>query len=174
MVWFLVLCYLAPSWLVSGSATVYCIQLFHIPSVSCFRGIFRDSWGHGLSTRGRGAASQGPTDGVHGMPRVLRIGRDRPHPGSRVPPARREMRGSGERSGGRGAGRDRRGRTAAIRWECGTFLLDRSVASYEILSQWTYGRQQFPCNIGWFIASKIGLEPWRPVPKPSGLVHSHL
>ena len=48
--------------------------MFHVASVSCFRGMFRESWGHGLGSGGWGAASQGPADGASGTPRVLRMG----------------------------------------------------------------------------------------------------
>jgi len=127
---------------VSFASKVCCIQVFHVASVSCFRGMFRESWGHGPGAGGRGAASRGSTDGACGA-----SGHARPHPGSWVPLVRREGGGSGERSGGRWAGRDRRGagyacvvgrgrrrRTATIQWECGTFLLDRLVPFDGILS----------------------------------------
>jgi hypothetical protein len=85
-----------------------CIQVFHVASV-CFRGMFRESWGHGPDT-----ASQGPTDGVRGAPGVLRTGRAHPRPGSQVPSTRRQRRGSWRRSGGHGAGRDGQGRGTRV------------------------------------------------------------
>ena len=109
----------------------YMSQLFHLlrcmllSSLSCckclcFRGMFRESWGHGLDA-GEGArrakgrrmartASRGPADGARGMPRVRRTGRARSHPGSRVPPEWRERRGLGGSCDERRAGRDGRGR----------------------------------------------------------------
>jgi hypothetical protein len=36
-----------------------CIQVFHITSVSCFRGMFKESWGHDPDVGARGVASQG-------------------------------------------------------------------------------------------------------------------
>jgi hypothetical protein len=117
-----------------------CIQVFHVVSV-CFRGMFKESWGHGPDT-----ASQGPTDGVCGASGVLRTGHARPRPDSQVPSTRRERRGSG-RSGGRGTGRDGQGRgTCAWRDEADRerlqryggspahFLLGRLVPSDRTLS----------------------------------------
>jgi hypothetical protein len=49
---------------VSSALDLHCIQVFHDASVSCFIDMFRESCGHGLDAGGRGAASQGPTDGV--------------------------------------------------------------------------------------------------------------
>ena len=55
---------------VSSASDVCCIQVFHVASVSCFRGMFRESWGHGPGTGGRGVASRGvlvliPAHGSH-------------------------------------------------------------------------------------------------------------
>ena len=75
---------------VSSASDLCCIQVFHVASVSCFRGMFRESWGHSAGAGGRGAASWRATDGAHVTPRILRTGRACPHPGSRVSPARRE------------------------------------------------------------------------------------
>jgi hypothetical protein len=78
---------------VSSALDVWCIQMFHVVSVLCFRGIFRESSGHGPGAVGRGTASRGLPDGVRGVPRVLWTGHAHPHPGSRVLLARREIRG---------------------------------------------------------------------------------
>jgi hypothetical protein len=56
---------------ISFASDLYCIQMFHIASVSCFRCIFSESWGHCLSAVGRGAVSRGLADGAHSAPRVL-------------------------------------------------------------------------------------------------------
>ena len=45
-------------------------RMLHL-SVSCFRDMFRESWGHDPGTGGRDAASQGPADGIRGAPGVL-------------------------------------------------------------------------------------------------------
>ena len=63
---------------VSFASDVCCIQVFHVASVSCFRGMFIESCGHAPDAGRRGAASQGPVNGP--------TGRARPHPGSQVPP----------------------------------------------------------------------------------------
>jgi hypothetical protein len=55
-------------------------------------------------SRAKGCSEHGPADGACGTPGVLRTGHARPHLGSRVLPAQRERRGSGERSDGHGAG----------------------------------------------------------------------
>jgi hypothetical protein len=119
-------------------------------SVSCFRGIFRESWGHGPGVGGRGTTRRGPADEAHDAPGILRAWHARPHPSSQVPLARRErrVRGEGVVSAGRGearqtgagyvyvVGRGRWGKIIAIRKESGAFLLGnrypigRSGASY--------------------------------------------
>jgi hypothetical protein len=66
---------------VSSASDLCCIPVFHV-GASCFRGIFRELWRHGPGAGGRGAASRGPADGAHSVPRVLRTGHTRPHPGS--------------------------------------------------------------------------------------------
>jgi hypothetical protein len=38
--------------------------VFYVASVSCFRGMFRESWRHDPDARGRGTASRGPVDGA--------------------------------------------------------------------------------------------------------------
>ena len=55
---------------VSSALDVCCIQVFHVASFSCFRGMFRESLGHGPNAVGRGAASRGPTDGARGTPGI--------------------------------------------------------------------------------------------------------
>jgi hypothetical protein len=75
--------------------------VFHVASVSCLKGMSKESWGHGLGARGRGATSQVPVDEARGAPRVLWTGRARPHIptfGSRMHGEREE--GSGGKSGG--------------------------------------------------------------------------
>jgi hypothetical protein len=99
---------------VSAISFLRCTKCFHFASISCFRGMFRESWGHGQGVGGQGAASWEPADGAHGTPRVLRMGHAHPHPGSRVPPARREEGVRGKEWQGQpryacGAERDRRG-----------------------------------------------------------------
>jgi hypothetical protein len=73
-----------------SALNLYCIQVFHVASVSCSKGTFRESEGHGPGAGRRGAASQRPADGAHDTSKVLRTGRARPHPGSRIPLAWRE------------------------------------------------------------------------------------
>ena len=75
---------------VSSALDVCCIQVFHVASILCFRGIFIESWRHGPDAARRYTASRGPVDGAHDAHGGLRMGRARPHPGSRVPPARKE------------------------------------------------------------------------------------
>jgi hypothetical protein len=41
-----------------------CFRRMLHSSVSCCIGLFRESWGHGPSARGRGAASRGLADGA--------------------------------------------------------------------------------------------------------------
>jgi hypothetical protein len=53
---------------VSSALDLCCIQVFHIGAL-CFRGIFRELWRHDPGAGGRGAASRGPADGVHSVPR---------------------------------------------------------------------------------------------------------
>jgi hypothetical protein len=132
----------------------------YVASVSCFRDMFRESWGHELGAGRRGAASRRPADGVRSAPGVLRTGRARPHPGSCVLPARRERMGLRGRSGGRGARRDGWGQgTRAWRDEEDEKELQRYGESAARFC-WTvrycpmksysfrriYGRQQFPCQ----------------------------
>jgi len=75
---------------VSFASDLCCIQVFHVASVSCFRGMFRESRGTTWA-QGEGARrAEGRQIGAHGASRVLRTERARPHPDSRVPPARRE------------------------------------------------------------------------------------
>jgi hypothetical protein len=53
------------------------LQIFHIlqtyvySSVSCFRCVFRESWGHGPGARGSGAASRVPRVGARGTPSAV-------------------------------------------------------------------------------------------------------
>jgi hypothetical protein len=91
---------------VSSASNICCIQMFHVASLSCFRSMFRESWGHGPSTEGRGVARRGPIDGAC-------LCSSRP----RVSPTRRERRGSGGRSGERGVLRDGRGRGTCAWWD---------------------------------------------------------
>ena len=51
---------------VSSALDVCCIQVFYVASVSCFRGMFRESLGHCPNAMGRGAVSRGPADGGRG------------------------------------------------------------------------------------------------------------
>ena len=74
---------------VSPASDLCYIQVFHVASVSCFRGMFK-VMGARSGTGERGAASQGLADGAHGVPRVLRTGRAHTHPSSRFLPAWRE------------------------------------------------------------------------------------
>ena len=67
---------------ISSASDVCCIQVFHVASVSCFRGMFRQSLGHGPGAGGWGAVSQRLVDGAHGAPGVLRTSCARPHPSS--------------------------------------------------------------------------------------------
>jgi hypothetical protein len=65
-------------------------QVFHVANVSCFGGMFRESWGHGPDAGRRSTSSEGPADGSHGAPGVLQTGCVSPHLGSQVLPSRRE------------------------------------------------------------------------------------
>ena len=88
---------------VSSASDVCCIQVFHVASVSCFRDMFMRVMGYGPGAGRRGMASQGLADW-----------------------AERQAQG-GARRMGTGyacvAGRGRQGRTAAIQYECGAFVI---------------------------------------------------
>ena len=106
---------------VSSASDVCCIQVSHVASVSCFRGMFGESWGHGSGARGRGAVSRVPADGARDAPGVLQKGRARPHYGSCVPPTRSPApvsRPRGEREEGI-RGKERRARGEARRMRAG-------------------------------------------------------
>jgi hypothetical protein len=80
---------------VSSASDLCCIQVFNVACVSCFRGLFRESWGTTCAL-GEGPWQAGGTaDGVRDAPRVLWTGRAHPYPGSRP---------CGERGGGQGEG----------------------------------------------------------------------
>ena len=78
-----------------------CFRRMLHSSVSSFRVVFRESWGHGPSAEGWGVASRVPADGacwgpavgVRGAPGSCGQGHARPHLGSWVSPTWRE--GSG-------------------------------------------------------------------------------
>jgi hypothetical protein len=160
---------------------------FHITSVSCFRGLFRESLEHSPGVVERGAASRGLADRARGAPGFLRTGRARAHPGSRIPLARRErerrrVRGKERRTWGEarrgvrgrdthagcdvvdGKGLQRYGDSAIhFLW---SILLGHSVPFNKILSHRTSGRHQFPrifspakCA-GWKLA-KFGMSSGR-------------
>jgi hypothetical protein len=84
---------------VSSALDLCCIQVFHVTTVSCFRGMFIESWGHDPGTGGRGTVSRGPADRAHnalgvcgrGVLILIRA------PGSR--PRRERREGAGGRSG---------------------------------------------------------------------------
>jgi hypothetical protein len=124
---------------VSSASDLFCIQVFHVASVSCFRDVFRESWGHGPSARGRGVVNQGSADGAHSALRDLRMGRARLYPGSWVPPAQREkvVRGKERRAQPGctcGARRGRRERDM----HAGRGKTDRTSGRAHML--WTSGR----------------------------------
>jgi hypothetical protein len=57
---------------VSSALDLCCTQVFYVVSVSCFRGVFRESLGARPGTEGkRVAAIRGPTNGARCTPRVL-------------------------------------------------------------------------------------------------------
>jgi hypothetical protein len=72
--------------------TYVALKCFMLQVLPCFRCMFKESWGHG------------PADGAGDAPWVLRTGRARSHPGSRVLPAQREERSGGTGEGAVGAG----------------------------------------------------------------------
>jgi hypothetical protein len=142
------------------SQLFYLLRRMLLSSVSCckclcFRGMFKESWGHSPGAGERGTASRRPADGPRGAPEVLQTGCARPHPASRVPPARRERLGGRSSMHRRGAGRDRQESTTAIQWECCMFLLGCSVLSDGILFHRMSGRQQFHRGRHW--ASLFGV-----------------
>jgi hypothetical protein len=75
---------------VSSILDLCCIQVFYVANVSCFGGMFRESWGHGPDAGRRSTSSEGPTDGSHGAPGVLQTGCVSPRLGSQVLPSQRE------------------------------------------------------------------------------------
>ena len=62
-------CYKCMFQIFHPSQTYVAFKCFHVASVSCFRDMFRESWGHGPGAGGKGTASRGAADGARGAPR---------------------------------------------------------------------------------------------------------
>jgi hypothetical protein len=86
---------------VSSSSDVCCIQVFHVTNV-CVSEVYLEN--HGGTAWGRGVTSWWPANGARSAPGVRQTGCAHPHPGSRVPPAWRERKRSGEAAACAGQG----------------------------------------------------------------------